>query len=49
MIQFIECLKAHKVIKDTGMEIYIYGKRIQKDPLIRVEKNGLGKITILCC
>lgn len=48
-VQFIEYLKAHKVIKDTGVDIYMYSKRTQKDPLIRVEKNGLGKILIMFC
>lgn len=29
-VQFIECLKAHKVIKDTGVDMYIYSKKYEK-------------------
>lgn len=42
----MEYLKAYKVIKDTGVGMYIDGKRLQKDPLIRAEKNGLEEISL---
>lgn len=42
-VQFIECLKAHKVIKDTGVDMYIYSKKYEKIHWSEQRRMGLGR------